>query len=138
MNLEYKLKYRYVLSIAIVSLISGGMLGGLAMQSEIDAAITKIDNLNKGLALKVESHLIDSNRFGLDAELKMVRRALELDNKGAPRKYIGEQYINTLSVRINDLNRYKTNIDNDKSLNGVDKLIEEARKLIQEIEFSYL
>ncbi|NVK38778.1 MAG: hypothetical protein HWE18_12700 [Gammaproteobacteria bacterium] len=132
------MKYRYVLLIAIVSLVSGGMLGGLAMQSEIDAANSKVDRVNQDLFLKAENHLIESNRFGLEAELKLIRTALDLDIKGAPRKYIGEQYINVLSVRIDDLNRYKSSMANDDSRNGVDKSIEEARKLIQEIEFSYL
>ncbi len=81
---------------------------------------------------------MESNRFCLEAELKLVIKTIDLENKGSPRKYIGEQYVNILSMRIDDLNRYKSAIENDDSRNGIEKSIEEVRKLIQEIEFSYL
>ena len=108
------------------------------MQSEIDAAVKKIDGINKDLFSKAEGHLIESNRFGLEAEMKLVKKALDLENKGAPQEYIGEQYISILSMRIDDLNKYKGAIENDNYRNGVERSIEEARKLIKEIEFSYL
>lgn len=108
------------------------------MQSEIDTAISKIDSINKNLYSQTENFLIESNRFGLEAESKLIRKIIELDNKGAPRKYIGEQYINILSMRIGNLGKYKTNISDESSRNGVEKSINEAKKLILEIEFSYL
>jgi len=131
-------KYRYVLLVAIFSFVSGGLLAGLVMQSEIDTAISKIDSINKDLFSQTENFLLESNRFGLKAESKLIRKNIELDNKGAPRKYIGEQYINILSMRIENLDKYKANIADESLRNGVEKSIDEAKKLILEIEFSYL
>jgi len=108
------------------------------MQSEIDTAISKIDSINKDLFSQTENFLLESNRFGLKAESKLIRKNIELDNKGAPRKYIGEQYINILSMRIENLDKYKANIADESLRNGVEKSIDEAKKLILEIEFSYL
>ena len=131
------MKYLHVAVIAILSFIAGISLANKLMQPEIDSALKKIEVINTSLLEKTEEHISTNSLISLEAEIKLITLILNLDNKGAPREYKGEQLIKALNKHIETLNEYQKNGRLKSSNRKAERLITEANALIRNIEFSY-
>jgi hypothetical protein len=128
------MKKRYIFLLTTASFFAGAIIIWALIQPKLNNAIKQVENMNSSLLQDAEIILMDDSIPGLEAEINLLKIIIDLDNRGAPRVYINEQYISILTKSIEKINNAKKLSPHKYHSKKADALIIEAKKLIINID----
>jgi hypothetical protein len=122
----------------ILSFVMGAILSRAGLRSELretNMAVESLqDNMREYFESLNETRAIDN----LETAVDLVGYVVSLNERAAPRRNVGEEYIRLLKRRVDVLDSIRPDIKDPSTIKQSELLLEKANKLMDDIEFSYL
>ena len=122
----------------LIAFLAGALVSRYGLQAEIDATQEAVRSLQQHLTEHVTS--LDKVRAfdNLKVTLDVVGYVVDMEKRGAPRRYIGEEYQKLLRKRLATLESIKPGLKESSDIAKSELLLKEAQQLLSDIEFYYL
>ncbi len=127
------MKIRYVILLVFASFTLGGIFSYVSLKSDIEEAKAVYTFVQGYFDLLEEQRAIDSLEVTLDA----IGRIEFLQNRDAPRRYIGEGYEDMIKKHLERLESVQQNFDDPRVTQKSEHLIKKAEEMLAEIETEY-